>query len=90
MYNKGEPYQFSGTLVQKGKTMSIIYDKLFKLMDEKKISMYRLRQEKAIGQSTYYKLKEGTGNIDTRTINKLCKILDCQPGDILEYVPDDN
>ena len=52
--------------------------------------MYRLRQEKAIGQSTYYKLKEGTGNIDTRTINKLCKILECQPGDILEYVPDDN
>lgn len=69
--------------------MSIIYDKLFKLMAKKNISMYRLRQEKAIGQSTYYKLKDGTGNIDTRTINKLCRILDCQPGDILEYVPDE-
>lgn len=70
--------------------MSIIYDKLFKLMAKKNISMYRLRQEKAIGQSTYYKLKDGTGNIDTRTINKLCRILDCQPGDILEYVPDND
>ncbi len=69
--------------------MSIKYDKLFKLMEVKGITMYRLRQEKAIGQSTYYKLKDGTGNIDTRTINKLCRILDCQPGDILEYVPDE-
>ena len=69
--------------------MSIKYDKLFKLMEVKGIPMYRLRQEKAIGQSTYYKLKDGTGNIDTRTINKLCRILDCQPGDILEYVPDE-
>lgn len=53
------------------------------------ISMYRLRQERAIGQSTYYKLKDGTGNIDTRTINKLCKILECQPEDLLEYIPDE-
>lgn len=53
------------------------------------ISIYRLRQERAIGQSTYYKLKDGTGNIDTRTINKLCKILECQPEDLLEYIPDE-
>ena len=24
------------------------------------------------------------------TINKICALLDCQPGDILEYVPDDS
>lgn len=23
------------------------------------------------------------------TLNKLCHLLDCQPGDILQYVPDD-
>ena len=28
------------------------------------------------------------GDIDTRTIAKLCKLLECQPGDILEYAPD--
>lgn len=70
--------------------MAILYEKLFSLMENKGVTMYKLRQEKAIGQSTYYKLKEGTGNIDTRTINKLCRILDCQPGDILEYVADKN
>ena len=35
------------------------------------------------------KIKNG-GDIDTRTISKLCKLLDCQPGDILEYVPDED
>jgi putative transcriptional regulator len=24
------------------------------------------------------------------TLNKICKAIDCQPGDILEYVPDEN
>lgn len=24
------------------------------------------------------------------TLNKICKVMDCQPGDILEYVPDEN
>jgi putative transcriptional regulator len=23
------------------------------------------------------------------TLNKLCRILDCQPGDLLEYLPDE-
>ena len=38
--------------------------------------------------SAFKKIKEG-GDIDTRTIAKLCKLLNCQPGDILEYVPDE-
>jgi DNA-binding Xre family transcriptional regulator len=27
-------------------------------------------------------------NVNTSTINKACAFLNCQPGDILEYVPD--
>jgi putative transcriptional regulator len=34
-------------------------------------------------------MKNGTGGIDTRTIERLCAVLDCQPGDIMEYVPDE-
>lgn len=29
------------------------------------------------------------GDVSTVTINKVCKLLDCQPGDIMEYIPDD-
>ena len=28
------------------------------------------------------------GGLDVRTIEKLCPLLDCQLGDIIEYVPD--
>ena len=27
--------------------------------------------------------------LDTRTLDHLCSYLDCQPGDLLEYVPDE-
>ena len=68
--------------------MSISFSKLFFLFKEKGYSSYRLRKEKLISQSVLQKLRSGTGIIDTRTINKLCSLLDCQPGDIMEYVPD--
>ena len=68
--------------------MPIKYDKLLKLMNEKGLTSYKIKQEKIIGQATLKKIKEG-GDIDTRTISKLCEVLECQPGDILEYVSDD-
>ena len=48
-----------------------------------------MKKEKIIGQSTWTKIQTG-GHIDTRTIEILCKYLDCQPGDILEYVEDED
>ena len=62
--------------------MPIVYDKLLNLMKEKGITSYTIRQNNIIGQATLKKIKNG-GDIDTRTISKLCKLLDCQPGDIL-------
>lgn len=66
--------------------MPIIYDKLIKLMKDNKITSYTLKKDKIIGQATYKKIMEG-GDIDTRTISKMCELLNCQPGDILQYVP---
>lgn len=68
--------------------MPIKYDKLIALMRERGITSYTLKRDNIIGQATYKKIMEG-GDIDTRTIAKLCKLLECQPGDILEYVPDE-
>lgn len=68
--------------------MPIKYDKLVALLAQKGITSYTLKNKynNIIGQATLKKIKEG-GDIDTRTIAKLCKLLECQPGDILEYVP---
>ena len=64
--------------------MPIKYDKLINLMKEAGITSYTVKKDKIIGQATYKKILEG-GDIDTRTIAKLCELLNCQPGDILEY-----
>lgn len=70
--------------------MPMKYDKLFVLLAQKGISTYKIRKENIISQAALQKMKDGTGNIDTRTIERLCRVLDCQPGDIMEYVPDES
>lgn len=69
--------------------MPIVYDKLFALLKEKGYTTYKIRQEKLIGQGTLTALKNGTGGLDAKTIARLCSVLECQPGDLMEYVPND-
>lgn len=64
--------------------MPIKYDKLFSLMREKGLTTYRIRQENIISQSALTAIKNGK-SVTTDTIAKLCKVLNCQPGDIIEY-----
>ncbi len=68
--------------------MSIKYDKLFALMKEKGLTTYKIRKENIISQGALTSLRAGK-SVTIDTIEKLCKALDCQPGDILEYSPDD-
>lgn len=68
--------------------MPIKYRKLFELMKAKGLTTYKIRQENIISQSALTAIKNGK-SVTTDTIAKLCAVLDCQPGDILEYVPDD-
>ena len=53
---------------------------------EKGYTTYKIRQEKLIGQGTLTAIKNGTGGLDAKTIARLCEVLDCQPGDLMEYV----
>lgn len=68
--------------------MPISYDKLFKLLESNGISTYYLRQNKIMGQQTYYNLKNGKGHLGYETLEKLCNLLNCQPGDLMEYIPE--
>lgn len=67
----------------------IKYDKTFNLMKQKGISTYKIRKENIVSQSAYTKMKHN-GHIDTHTIERLCKAMECQPGDLMEYVPDED
>ncbi len=68
--------------------MAVKYDKLFALMQTKGVKKYDLRQN-GIYAAVVDKLIKNA-NVDVTTINKLCKLLNCQPGDIMEYIPDSN
>lgn len=63
----------------------ISFEKLYKIMNVKGFKKYDLRKA-GVNATVLDKALNGTGNIDTRTIDKLCKLLQCQPGDIMEYM----
>ena len=66
----------------------IKYDKLFRLLKERGVTTYQIRKEKIISESSLQKLREGKP-ISTSTIERMCDLLDCQPGDIMEYVKEE-
>jgi len=68
--------------------VAIKYDKLFRLMEAKGITIYRLRKDNVVGGATLDKMRMGEKHIDTRSIESLCRYLNCQPGDIMEYEED--
>lgn len=52
-------------------------------------STYKIRKEKIFNESQLQQMRENK-ILAQDAMNKLCTLLDCQPGDILEYVPDEN
>ena len=48
-------------------------------------STYRLRKEKILGESYIQQLRNGE-QVSWAVIDTLCALLDCQPGDLMEYV----
>ena len=67
----------------------IRYDKLWKTMEKKGFSTYQLREKCGIDSKTIRRLK-ANDNIETKTLNKLCTVLDCNLEDIAEYIPGDS
>ena len=56
-------------------------------LKERGYSSTRIREEKLIGQSYLQQIRHGE-LVSWKTIDTLCKLLDCQPGDIVEYIPE--
>ena len=48
----------------------------------------RIRAEKLLGQSYVQQLRKGE-LISWAALNTVCRLLDCQPGNLLEYVADE-
>ncbi len=66
----------------------IKYDRLFELLKTLKRPSTAWLRGKGIHPRTVDKLKKNQ-HLDTRTIDALCKLLHVQPGEIMEYVDDE-
>ena len=68
--------------------MSIIIN-IDVMLAKRKMSVTELSERVGITMANISILKNGKAKaIKLSTLNSICKALNCQPGDILEYVPD--
>ena len=51
-------------------------------------SSYRLQKENLLSASALDKIRKNIV-VGIAVIDKLCELLDCQPGNIIKYVPDE-
>lgn len=69
--------------------MAIIL-RLDRVMADRKMSLNQLSEQVGVTNVNLSKLKTGkVSAIRFSTLNAICAALDCQPGDILEYQPDE-
>lgn len=65
----------------------IKFDKLWGVMEKQGVSTYWLREKCGIDSKTIRRLRANE-NMETKTLNKLCSVLNCKLEDIAEYVED--
>ncbi len=63
----------------------IVFDRLWKTMQEKGVSTYWLREKCGIDSKTVRRLKANE-NIEIKTLDRLCSALKCRIEDIAEFV----
>lgn len=64
----------------------ITYDPLWRTLKARNISTYKLEKEYGMSKAMIHKLKHNK-NITLETVEQLCKMLDCELWDVLEYKP---
>ena len=67
----------------------ISYEKLWDLMKQRGISQYALIKTHHVGPGQITRLKRNE-SVSTHTIEMFCRILSCDVGDIMQYIPDEN
>lgn len=58
-------------------------------LKEKGYTTYKIRQGKLLSESTIQKLRDGKG-VAWENIETICRLLKCQPGDLLNYTEDND
>lgn len=78
MYGNVIRYEYGGGF------MAFTYNKLWKLLIDKRINKITLRDSAGITRSTLAKLSKDQ-NVSMDVLGRICKELNCDIGDIVEY-----
>lgn len=65
----------------------IVFDKLWKTLNQRGISQYKLIKDYSFSSGQLDRLRKNA-NVNTYTLNQLCEILQCELSDIAEFIPE--
>ena len=83
------PYRRLTYIYACGIYTAVIKIRLNKLLDERGKTMYWLAKETGIRYATIFNLTKGkTDRLKIETLDRICDVLDCKPGDVLVRVND--
>ena len=67
----------------------MIVNRLSRLLGDRRMSVRELARRTGLAESGLYELwNDRTRRVDFHTLDRLCAVLGCTTGDLLEYVPD--
>ena len=75
------------SLTEGGYNMALSYNRMWKLLVDKKMSKADLRKAADIAPNTMTKLRRDEA-VNIAILGRICQVLDCDFGDIMEYVPE--
>ena len=85
----GKESQSVNTREVKKRSMAISYKKLWKLLIDKNMIKKDLRLAAGLSTNVIAKLGKNE-NVSTEVLGKICKVLNCEITDIMEFVDEDN
>ena len=68
--------------------MAVSYNKLWKLFIDKEMKKVDLRDQAGLTTNVLAKLGKNE-HVSTQSLEKICRILECEVGDILEFIPNE-
>ncbi|MBQ9278625.1 MAG: helix-turn-helix domain-containing protein [Lachnospiraceae bacterium] len=67
----------------------IDYSPFWETLKESNENWYTLTNKHKMSHSTLHRLKHNK-DVSTKTLNDLCRILNCKMSDIIQYIPNEN
>lgn len=65
----------------------IVFADIMQLLARSGWSSYRIRRERVLSEGTMTRIRNGQP-ITTETIDTICRLCGCQPGDLIRWAPD--